>query len=138
MKTLTSLFRELSHEPSTSLKERVLLALREEWARSLRQQYRLALLGVVTSGVGFVFMIFFFGATLVHSEFWSLLMLLFSDMQIVIGSSQDFFVSLLETVPVIPITLFLMPLMILLWSASVLVSFLAQQRRERFFFHANS
>jgi hypothetical protein len=63
--------------------------------------------------------ILIFGKTILQSEFWSMVSLVFSDWQIVVINFYDFAYSLLETLPVLAIAIILVPLFTLFLSADV-------------------
>ncbi len=67
----------------------------------------------------FVLAVSEYGGAFLQSEFWSLLKLLSTDAEIVLGNGNDFMFSLLETFPVISMIIILIPVLALLLSVSV-------------------
>ena len=65
------------------------------------------------AGAGFAF-----GGSILQSEFWSIVSLVFSDAKIVVANWKDFSYSALETFPVVGAMAMLVPTGMLLWSAS--------------------
>lgn len=122
MNHLASIFKNIICAPDPSLEGRVLSALRAERQRLLRWQNRLAVGSVVVSATLFAGTLFFLGAALAQSEFWSLLTLLFSDLGVILSSGGDFFYSLLETLPLVPLIALFAPLTLFFFSVSFLLS----------------
>jgi len=115
-------FKNLLHEPAFSLEERILLALHQERERAIKRSVRVSFALTVVFGTLFLGALVSLGSTLVQSEFWSLLTLLSSDFFVLVRSSQDFGYSLLETLPLVPLIVLLIPLVLFFWSFSLLLS----------------
>ncbi len=117
MNTLTILFRQSSNpEPNPGLRGKILNQIAVEQHRIVLVRRRLALFGVALSGLAFSAGVLMYGQMFLQSDFWTLLSLLFTDLSTILGTSQDFVYSLLETAPVLPLVVFLFPLMVLFWS----------------------
>ena len=74
--------------------------------------------GLIGSILAVFYTLFSFGQTLLKSEFWSMLSLLFSDWQIVARNFYDFVYSVLETFPVLTVVIILIPIFTLFLSAN--------------------
>ncbi len=115
-------------EPSQTFQTRVLERLAVEQERISQRRFFMTVAGVVTSLVLSVYGVYAVGSTLVQSDFWQMLSLLFSDATAVTALGQDFFLSLLEMLPAVQIALVLAPLFALLLSLSVLVTTDSQRK----------
>lgn len=123
MAQIRNIFPSLPQEaPSLSLREVILLRITVEEDLLAKRKRSWALFGLLTSfGVFSVFGLQY-GALFLQSDFWTLLSLVFSDLGIIAVSFQDFFYSLLETLPVGPLLLLFLPLTIFFWSTSLFFS----------------
>jgi hypothetical protein len=129
MELLKPLFERVP-EPAvpTGLLERVLLAIQQAQIRRIQQRIILAFAGIVAS-VGYAL---YYGNLLWNewraSSFINLLRLAISDPDIVFGSSQEFMLGLIESLPAATI-FFVLLAGFLLMGVSVLVIHLLQIRR---------
>jgi hypothetical protein len=130
MTHFTSIFKKIARAPRPGLEKRILLALREQERRLFERKARLALVGVWVSGLALTGAGAWAGTALLQSEFWSLLSLAFSDWNVVGSSLQDFFYSLLETLPVLPVVVLLIPFFVLNIFASISAYFFKRQQRS--------
>lgn len=123
MAQIRNVFPSLPQEaPSPSLRGAILLRITAEEELLAKRKRSWALFGLLTSfGVLSVFGLQY-GALFLQSDFWTLLSLVFSDLGIIAVSFQDFFYSLLETLPVGPLLFFFLPLTIFFWSTSLFFS----------------
>lgn len=113
--TISSLFQQLPTLQDDGLKRRILAALAQARVAEIRQKRHWQLFGLWSStGVFFVALVLF-GNTLLHSEFWNLVELLFTDSGTVWSYGGDFLFSLLETFPAVPLMMLLLPAMVLLF-----------------------
>lgn len=134
MNTLTTLFKQSAAlEPRSGLREQILAQIATAQYRAGVARRRWALSGVVLSGVAFSAGVMIYGQTFLQSDFWTLLSLLFTDLSAILSASQDFLYSLLETAPVLPLVVFLFPLMALFWS---LGWFFSQSETSHRFIHS--
>lgn len=118
MSSIRFYFQHLARlDPNPSLETRVLGALRQEQARSLLFRKRIALVALIVSSLLFVGAVVSAGVTLVQSDFWTMLGLLFSDPAVMLDVAGDFFSVLLETLPLMSLLFLLAPLALSFWSA---------------------
>lgn len=104
-RSLSSFFSALPEYDLTSLEERVVRRLiverRTIYAfQKKKAVFWLSFAAVLTLGVSLVA-----GASLVQSEFWKFLSLIFSDFSTLVTIPSDFVVTLLETAPIVPLTI---------------------------------
>lgn len=114
-KSIHQLFiRIKAPEPSAGLESRILqnIALFEQ--KKLRRKLALTHFGLVSSMSLFALAVYEYGAAFWHSDFWVLMKLLFSDLNIVAAHWSDFAYSLLETFPVLEMIIILTPIFIML------------------------
>jgi hypothetical protein len=131
MPQIRNVFQALTKEnPSPALRETILLRIAMEETLLLKQKRSLALFGLLTSFVALSVIGLQYGTLFLQSDFWMLLSLLFSDLGLIATSFQDFFYSLLETLPVGPLLLLFLPLTLFFWSMS---HFFSSKRMERVF-----
>ncbi len=117
---LDQIFKQMPEiSPTTQLESRIFQAVAVEKDRVIRKRLLISRLGLGASMVVFLAAIFSFGGAILQSEFWSIVSLFFSDMQVVAQNWQDFMYSLLETFPTISVVAVLVPVMTLLFSFSV-------------------
>ncbi len=100
-------------------------------ARQIRRARQFSFLGIIVSLGVASFGAVEYGAVLLDSPFWLLFSLLFSDLGIIAGSFQDFFYSLLETLPLVPLLFLFAPLTLLFWSLSFLSKYMEQGSERR-------
>ncbi len=120
MHEFSDYFKKITPVVPASLEKKVLLGLHAVILEEARARHQWAIVGLMLSLSGVAGVVWFLGEFLVQSTFWSLLMLLFSDPSTVANAFQDFGYSLLETLPLLPLILFLIPLTLLFWSLSIL------------------
>lgn len=132
MTHLKELFKEISHVPDPGLEERILSALRREILALAERKLWFARASTFVSFVLFLGVFFFAGQKLLQSEFWDTLSLLFSDLSVVVNSSQNFFYLLLETIPVIPLTALLLSLFAVSFLTSMWMSLIEKRPHGEF------
>jgi hypothetical protein len=136
MNTLRTLLQSQSNvEPSVLLRDRILTAITREEYHLIKRREQTVLFGVVLSLGLFLTLATEYSRVLLQSDFWSLAALLFSDLGIVITTSQDFLYSLLETLPLVPLISLLLPLTVFFWLLSLFLS-LRSFEKEKFDPHA--
>jgi|GEM_PF-1074982 len=118
MAQLSRILKQISQVPTDSLRSKILARIELEREERDAWKARFALIGIVFSGSLLLIALLSAGASLLQSEFWTILSLLFSDMSIITASFQDFVYSLIETLPILPIISLLLPLFLLTISLS--------------------
>ncbi len=116
-KKLTDLFQNISEiNPNKKLAGLIL-------ARIEKMQKRRLWLETISSFSGFfvsismaIYIFLIFGNSLINSQFWNILTLVFSDASVVIAHYPEFLYSLLETLPAMTLTIMLVPIFTLLLS----------------------
>ena len=123
MKSLQTTFQSMTkEEPRQALRLRILaqIQLLEERQAYRQKWFSLGMLGL--SAIVFFGGVYQYGSMLLQSDFWTLASLLFSDLGILAGSFQDFAYSLLETLPLVPLLVILVPLVLFFWSMSLFLA----------------
>lgn len=113
MNTLRRLFRERypSHQEEI-LQGKILATLISLEEDQMRNRRRVSFLGLLSSSGFFLSAVYVYGGTFIRSEFWSIISLIFSDVLVLANYWNDFFLSLLETLPALPLAMMLMPIFI--------------------------
>ena len=133
MKRIQEVFQDIEgYEPSEMLRSKILLSIEQERATRLSRRRLFSVAGLMISAVVFVGSVVVYGGALLQSDFWMLGSLLFSDLRIIVASFQDFSLSLLETLPVVPLFVILAPLSLFFWSTSLLLSLSEKQEKSHF------
>ncbi len=110
MQTLHTLFKDMnmpSHR--TSLVCDILRSINILSEKQLRRQKNIFLFGMSVSFMSILFSLFFFGNSLVQSDFWSIFSIIFSDISVIVLHFSDFGFLLLETFPVVPLLILFVP-----------------------------
>lgn len=124
MKRIQEVFQDMEGcEPSEMLRSKILLSIEQERVTRLSQRRLFSVVGLMISAIVFVGSVVAYGEALLQSDFWMLGSLLFSDLTIIVASFQDFSLSLLETLPVVPLFVILVPLSLFFWLTSLFLSF---------------
>ncbi len=119
MHKTSQIFKNISElEPSIVLEKAVLSRISLERNRSLRRKLILSYAGVFGSLIALVAAGLTFGQNILHSDFWNMVSLSFSDMSVVLQNWQEFLFSLLETFPTAGTIMILVPVFTLLLSFS--------------------
>lgn len=119
MKTIRTLFKVFKASHQENLQGKILLAVESLRNSQMRRRMQMTYASLFLSGVGIVAMGFVYGGALVQSEFWSIISLFFSDALTVINYWNEFSLLLMETIPIIPILLLLIPTFVFLVSLSM-------------------
>lgn len=116
---LRHLFQNLPEkEPSNRLKTVILARIERERTRSIQRKLWLSYAAIAVSLAAFLGALVTAGNALIHSEFWSLAALSFSDAMTIARDWQDFAYSLLETLPVFDLSVLIVPIVALFLSLS--------------------
>lgn len=108
-KKLQYLYQRSEVPPSPSLENRVLLAIEQEKKKQNFRNRILVSFGLSASVLTLIPAVFVYGGRLFESDFWSMFTLLFSDIQVVWEYRSDYFLSLLEMLPVEATALLFIP-----------------------------
>jgi hypothetical protein len=108
-------------EPSKELRDKILTSIRHEEVRRARIYVFTALAAIATSSVGAIFAIRYMFQGFYQSSFYSYLSLLFSDPDIAVSYWKELSLSLIETAPLVGITLSLVAIAVLFISIRILV-----------------
>ncbi len=123
MAIISSLFKNLTlATPRPFLRDRILAAVALAGEQRTAAHRRFSLVGMILSGALLLFGGMEYGESLLQSDFWTLMTLLFSDMDFVVRSFGEFGYSLLETLPLLPLLVLFAPLTIFFWSLSLLLA----------------
>lgn len=124
--------KKASQEPSQFLRANILrnISILQE-KREKNQKYFSLIIGVVSFGT-FLLGITQYGISFIQSEFWTIFSLIFSDLGVLVGSFQDFLFLLLETLPLIPLIAFFLPVALFFWSMSVLLALFEKKQKHIF------
>lgn len=110
MKTLRTLFKDIdAPRQREALLGEIFITIESLKNSQLKRRAQISYVGLLFSGVSIVYAGFVYGGAFVGSEFWSVLSLFFSDVSIVANYWNEFSLLLLETIPIIPILLLLIP-----------------------------
>jgi len=114
---LKQLFQKISElNPPVALADFVFARIEKEKIKKAKRQLIFSYLGLFGSGALAIFALTIFGQAFWQSEFWTMLSLIFSDIAIVAKNWDTFFLSLLETFPVVHATILLVPVFVMLIS----------------------
>jgi len=113
--SLRQLFKNI-HElhPPSKLEVFILAKIERKRKKIMREKKALILAGLIGSAAAIVYTLSAFGQDILQSDFWSVVSLAFSDINIVIGNWNDYVLSLLETVPAVHLASILAPVFTLL------------------------
>lgn len=116
---LHKIFKSVTElDPAENLCGRILAMVEAEENRIIKRKMIISRFGLGLSAVAFLTAVFPFGQIIAQSEFWNIVSLIFSDMQVVAQNWQDFSYSLLETFPTVSMVVVLAPIMMLMFSFS--------------------
>lgn len=111
------LFKNISEiNPPEKLAGLILARIERIQQRKFWTKITASAIGAFASASATVYLFIIFEKSLLSSEFWSILSLFFSDASVVATHSQEFFYSLLETLPAMTFTIMLIPIFTLLLS----------------------
>ncbi|MDR3558895.1 MAG: hypothetical protein P4L62_02455 [Candidatus Pacebacteria bacterium] len=105
-------------EPAEKLKTAILTRIERERTRVIKRKLWLSYAAIALSTAAILYALFTAGNALIHSEFWSLATLTFSDALTVARDWKDFLYSLLETLPVFDLSALIVPIAALFLSLS--------------------
>lgn len=109
---LQKIFKKLKDiEPSRGLEGKILKAVARENSRNISQKLMFARGGLAVSFGALAYTLFVFGRAFLESDFWNLAKLSFSDSGAVATHVGDYWISLLETLPVLEIFAMLVPVL---------------------------
>ena len=132
---LSQIFKNVSQiEPSGELKGLILRRIEIESARQVKRKLIFSYFGLGSSFIAGIWAIVSLGNVILKSEFWSILSLIFSDAQIVVGYWKTYLYSLLETLPVVSIVLILIPILGLIMSIGF---YLDLKNKNKHVFHSH-
>jgi O-antigen ligase len=115
MDKINQIFKSIGQlEPSESLERTILAQIETKKRLSLRQKLVLTYAGLIGSAMALIYALAVFGQTILQSDFWNLLTLLFSDAGIVLSNGNDFLFSLLENFPGLSLAAILIPIFLLM------------------------
>lgn len=117
--TLRHLFKNMPEkEPPSGLKTAIFMRIEQARMRAIKRKLWLAYAAIAISLATLLWAVFTAGSALIHSQFWSLAALSFSDAVIVFRDWQDFLYSLLETLPVFDLSILILPIVAFFLSLS--------------------
>lgn len=117
------LFKNIQElEPPIQLETAIFRAVAMAESRKVRQKIVLSYAGFLASAIALIYASATLGTAFLHSEFWSVATLLFSDVLVVAGNWQEFAYSLLETFPALTLAAILIPVFTLFLSISSYLS----------------
>ena len=109
---LQKIFKNIQDiEPSRGLEGRILKAISFENSRKVARKLMYARAGLTVSFGALAYTLFVFGRAFLESDFWNLAKLAFSDSGVIATHAGDYWVSLLETLPVLEIFAMLVPVL---------------------------
>ena len=114
---LSKAFKNLPEiEPSGRLEGNIIQYIQLAERKRLRNRLYFVQLGFIVSLMALVLSIMTFGQTILRSDFWSFLQLIFSDYKIIFSAWGDYMFSLIETFPAAETSIMLIPVFGLLIS----------------------
>jgi len=116
-KKLNQIFKKITElEPSAKLESFILARIERERNKIIREKKALAIAGLFGSAVAAVYAVSIFGKEILQSDFWRIVSLAFSDINIVAGNWYDYALSLMETFPALHAALIITPAFLFLLS----------------------
>jgi hypothetical protein len=117
------IFREMSEiNPPQGLGDLILQKIDLEKSKKIQRNIYLSYFSLGGSIVAMLCSVLIFGKSILSSEFWSMLSLVFSDVIIVTAHWKEFLNSLLETFPVVNLVAILVPVFTLFLSLNFYLS----------------
>ena len=114
---LNRIFKQIDElDPPAKIAELVLNRIETEKSRLFLAELFLSRVGFAGSLLILFYALFVFGRAIIDSEFWKLASLVTSDLGAVASNWQEFFYSLLETMPVMNLIAILLPAFVLMIS----------------------
>lgn len=134
-KNIHAIFANMTElNPAEGLSGRIFACIEKEKDRTVRRKLIVSRFSLGVSAILFVASIFSFGQTILQSEFWNILTLAFSDMQVIAQNWQEFAFSLLETFPIVSMVAVLTPIMVLMFSFGTYLE-LEMNNRHKYIFN---
>lgn len=119
MKRLENAIKNIAQlEPPFNLEGAVLRQIKLEAIKQTRRKLMFSLAGVLGSIVLGIYTTITFGQAFLNSDFFSVISLAFSDLNVVAGHWSDFLDSLAETFPALTVVAILIPVFTLFLSIS--------------------
>jgi hypothetical protein len=115
MNTVRRLIKEIGTSPQREgLESDIFRAIALARESQRKRNLFVSSVGLFLSGGAVVYASIVYGSIFFGSEFWSIISLLFSDAAVVINYWNEFFLLLLETIPIVPTLLLLVPTFVFL------------------------
>lgn len=115
MLTLRTFFEEKEAElPQVGLEKKIFQAVLVVRNQEMKHRLMTSYAGIAASLGAFLYASLTFGKTLIESDFWNIISLIFSDLTVAVRYSNDFFFSLLETFPAFSVASVLLPIFVFL------------------------
>lgn len=128
---LVQIFKNLPElEPSLKLESFILAKIERERNKIIREKKALAWAGILGSAMAAIYAVSIFGQEILQSDFWSIISLAFSDINIVLSNWNDYALSLLETFPAVYAAFMLAPIFILLLSLDAYLNLADKNNRS--------
>lgn len=105
--------------PGQSLEGIILSKIDREKNRIIKEKKAMSYAGMIGSVAAILYLGATLGSELLRSEFWSVVSLAGSDLNVILGNWTDYAFSLLETVPAMHIAAVLLPVFTLLLSLNL-------------------
>lgn len=132
---LEQLFKSVSQiNPPEKMASAILTRIEKIQKRKLWLKAGSSFFGAFTSVLTAVYFFATFGKSILESEFWNILSLAFSDVTIVASHYQEFFFSLLETLPALTFALMLIPIFTLLISMHFISEIYNKFNQAKYYF----
>lgn len=129
---LRQIFENISGlEPAPKLAGFILAKIERERKKIIREKKALAWAGLFGSALAAAYTILVFGQEILQSDFWRIILLSFSDMNVVAGNWHDYVLSLLETLPALHAALILVPIFVLLISLNAYFALINKNNHKR-------
>lgn len=122
MSKLSLSFKQMAATPEIDLEHKILRAIALEKNARIKRRLMLSYAGLFGSFVALLYVGITFAAAFLESDFWQLMSLVHSDIAVVAQYWNTFLLALLETVPVLPLILMLVPILTLFLSFSMYFS----------------
>ena len=134
MKNLAHIIKTIvAPVPPAGFEERIFLALEKAQAKELRMKLIFIWSGLMASGGMLAGSMYLWKDAVLESSFWSLVALIFSDAGVVWAHTSEFALSLLETLPVVPLMAIFAGLAAFNLFLGLLGSFRAEHRQTGLF-----
>lgn len=116
-KRLHKLFKGVDElNPKARMASFIFSRIENERIKKIKRRLIISYLGIVGSGLLAIYATISYGQNFLHSEFWTMFSLLFSDLTIIIKNWNSFGFSLMETFPMVSSVVLLFSVFMLLIS----------------------